>query len=166
MSFSSKALAVVRAVAPTVATALGGPFGAIAGIALSKALGTEATETALLSATPDQLLALKQAEQAFTLQLEQLGIDRAKLDYSDRSNARDREKTIKDKTPAVLAGAITLGFFGTLACLLAYGKPVSGGDALLVMLGALGAGWTAVLSYYFGSSSGSAAKTEIMGRKG
>lgn len=71
------------------------------------------------------------------------------------------EKRIK----AVLAVLITVGFFGTLASLIAYGKPAAGGDALLVMLGALGAAFTGVVSYFFGSSSGSAAKTELMARK-
>lgn len=164
MNLGQKALQVLRAVAPTIGTAIGGPFGAIAGIALSKALGADgaAADAALLRATPEQLLALKQAEQAFAVQLEQLGINRDKLVYDDIANARAREVAVKDRTPAVLAYAVTVGFFGTLGFLLAYGKPTAGGDALLVMLGSLGTAWAGIIAYYFGSSAGSKSKTDAL----
>lgn len=162
MSLGQKALQVLRAVAPTIGTAIGGPFGAIAGIALSKALGTTVADEALLQATPEQLLALKQAEQAFAVQLEQLGINRDKLVYDDIANARAREVAVRDHTPAVLAYAVTVGFFGTLGFLLAYGKPAAGGDALLVMLGSLGTAWAGVITYFFGSSAGSKSKTDAL----
>lgn len=168
MNIGQKALQVLRAVAPTLGTAIGGPFGAIAGVAISKAIGSSsasAADDALLSATPEQLTALKQAEEAFAIQMKQLGIAQEKLVYDDIANARSREEAVKDKTPAILAYSVTVGFFGTLAYMLAVGKPAVGGDALLVMLGSLGTAWAGVIAYYFGSSSGHAETTRLLAAK-
>ena len=58
-------------------------------------------------------------------------------------------------TPRLLAVAV-LGF------LLVNGKPESGGDALLVMLGSLGAAWMSMVAYYFGTTSCTARTTELL----
>lgn len=163
MNFGQKALQVLKTVAPTLATAVGGPFGALAATAISAVLGTspddpKAMETALLSATPDTLLALRKAEQDFTVRMKELGISEEKLVYDDIANAREREVALKDNTPAILAYSITIGFFGTLLFMLIHGKPETGGDALLVLLGSLGTAWTAVVGYFFGSSLSSTRK--------
>lgn len=163
MSFGSKALQVLKTVAPTLATAVGGPFGSLAAMALSAALGTpandpKAAETALLSATPDTLLALRKAEQDFEVRMRELGISEDKLVFDDIANARSREIAVRDTTPRNLAYGVTVGFFGTLLFMLINGKPATGGDALLVMLGSLGTAWAGVIAYFFGSSTGSARK--------
>jgi|SRR5882762_421767 len=169
MSFGSKALQVLRTVAPELALALGGPFGGIASAAVSAALGTapgddKAAEAALLTATPDQLLALQNSRQAFMAQMKQLGIDEAKLAYDDVANARAREIAVRDKLPAILAISVTVGFFAVLLIMLFRGVPVTGSEAFLVMLGSLGTAWAGVMGYYFGSSSGSASKTDALNK--
>ncbi len=83
-------------------------------------------------------------------------IERFKAEVEDRASARQRE------IQTMLAGVMVAGFFLVLAWLLAYGMPAQGGEALLVLLGALSSGVAAVLSYYFGSSSGSAWKSKLL----
>lgn len=163
MSFGDKAKQIIGAVAPMLGTAIGGPFGALAGTFIGKALGVApndqgAMEAAVASGDPEILVKLKQADNDFRAHMADVGLSEDKLAYDDKSNARAREIALKDYTPAVLAYGITLGFFGTLLFMLIHGKPASGGDALLVMLGSLGTAWAGVTAYYFGSSSGSARK--------
>jgi hypothetical protein len=55
---------------------------------------------------------------------------------------------------------VTLGFFGILLAIMF--SQVIKSDAMMVLLGSLGTAWTAIIAYYFGSSAGSAAKTELL----
>lgn len=67
------------------------------------------------------------------------------------------------KMQAALAVLITLGFFGALA--LVYLIPAPDGvarDAVLILIGALGARWGTVIDWHFGSSSGSAQKNAAL----
>ena len=163
---------IVAAVAPALGTALGGPLGGMAVAAISDALvgNPDASEgeivTALKAGGPDALLKLKQADQEFQARMRELDLDLERIHQADRASARDREAKSGDSwTPRLLAGIVTVGFFGVLGFLLHFGKPEAGGDALLVMLGALGGAWASIISYYFGSSAGSAAKTELLGKR-
>ncbi|MBP1771451.1 MAG: uncharacterized protein H6P99_614 [Holophagaceae bacterium] len=172
MSFDWKGL--VKSIAPTIGTALGGPLGGIAGVALTKALGlgdaAAKDETALAAAvqgaSPDQLLLLKQADQEFALQMQKLGFENLEaleaIAAGDRANAREREIKTQDWTPKALGLAITLGFFGLLYFLLRHEPPTGSRDILNIMLGSLGSAWIGVVTYYFGSSAGSARKTELL----
>jgi hypothetical protein len=164
MSFGSKALQVLRTVAPELALALGGPFGPIASAAVSAALGTpagddKAAETALLTATPDQLLALQNSRQAFMAQMKQLGIDEAKLAFDDTANARAREIAVKDWTPRIIAYLVILLVLVAEGSMFFIGQPKSmDGVVLGRILGTLDSALMLVLGYYFGSSAGSSNK--------
>jgi hypothetical protein len=139
---------------------------AISEALLGKPDGSEAELVeAAAKATPEQLLALKKAEQDFAVQMRELDVDLERIANEDRNSARDREIKTKDLTPRLLAGSITLGYFGVLFFMLLNGLPTTGGsEAMLVMLGTLGTAWGGVVAYYFGSSAGSKEKTDAMNR--
>ncbi len=160
-------------IAPMLGTAIGGPLGGAAGAIVSSALGAKDASPESLAAaiktgalTGEQMLALKKAEQDFQIQMTALGYKDAEalaeLDFKDRDSARAREIAVRDKTPMILAATYTVGFFAILARMLVKGVPKDGGEALLILLGALAAGSAQVLSYYFGSSSSSAAKDVML----
>jgi hypothetical protein len=166
-----KLLDLVRTVAPSIASAVGGPLAGMATKAISEALlgkpdGSEAELVqAAAMATPEQLLALKKAEQSFEVQMRELDIDLERIASQDRDSARSREVATKDWTPRVLAGLVTGGYFGVLFYMLTHGLPTTGGsEAMLVMLGTLGTAWGGIMAYYFGSSAGSKAKDEAIRR--
>ena len=126
----------------------------------------ESISAAIAGATPEQLLALKQADNDVKIKLQALGFEHEeeieKIAADDRASARNREIAVKDRLPAVLAVLITIGFFGVLVFMLLHEIPANGHDAMLMILGALITAWTSVVTYYFGSSAGSAAKDKTI----
>lgn len=89
--------AVLSTVAPTIATALGGPLaGAGVKFITDKFLGNpNATETdiaqAILSASPQDLAKLKELDNQFELEMRNQGIEFAKVEVESRLNAQKRE---------------------------------------------------------------------------
>jgi hypothetical protein len=162
----------VAAIAPVIGTAIGGPFGGMAAKVVTDALGLpegspDADIEKAIQANPEAMVKLKEAEFAFKAKLKELEIEESELVYKDIDSARSREaKTGDSWTPRILSAFVCIGFLGVLSYLLAYGKPEMGGDALLILLGALGASFTQVINYYFGSSHGSDKKNDmIYGRR-
>ena len=158
-------------VAPTIATALGGPLAGIAVKTLSAVLlghenGSEDdVKVAMASASPDQLVALKKIDADFKAHMKELDIDLERIAAGDRDSARQMQRETKDWVPKLLAIVITIGFFGILVWMLVMGMPQTGTEALLMMLGALGTAWTGVVNFYYGSSAGSKAKNDLLAAK-
>lgn len=163
----------LKKIAPFLTTglSLAGPWGALAGQALSGALGISSgkpadIDLALSKATPDQIAAIRKAENDFQVQMKQLEIQSVdeleKMGNDDRASAREMQVQTKAKLPAILAIVVTVGFLSLLAGMM-FGKlKVSDNQALLLMLGSLSTAWGAIISYYFGSSAGSDRKTELL----
>jgi hypothetical protein len=164
---------LIGTVAPWIATALGGPaVGAgVKAVASALGLGDDATESdvqeALKNATPEQLLLLKKADQEFAVRMKELGInevrDLEKLAVDDRASARAREVATKDVTTKILAYSVVGAFIavvGTILLGVARVESVLAGT----LVGYLSAKAEQVIAYYFGSSSGSTRKTEILAK--
>ena len=159
----------IAKLAPMLGTALGGPLGGAAGALLSSALGIkDASPDSIKAAiqngtlTGDQIVALKQAEDNFALQMAALNIksvqDLQALEFQDRADARQREEKTGDSwTPRLLAAVVTVGFFSVILYLLHFGlsaQAASAHDIILMLIGALGSAFAQnVMGYYFGGSS-------------
>lgn len=160
---------IVGSVAPTLASALGGPLAGMAVSAVSQAVlgkadASEADigEAISKSNNPDILLKLKTAEQEFAAKIKQLNIDLEKIAADDRNSARQREVAVRDSTPRNLAYLYTGGYFIMLVALFKFGVPNESRDLLNTLIGILSAAEVGIITYYFGSSAGSAKKSETM----
>jgi uncharacterized membrane protein (DUF485 family) len=169
MDLGKVAKDILGVVAPTLGTAIGGPFGGMAAKALSEALlgksdgSSGEMEKALASATPEQLASIKKVEADFKVQMKALDIDLEKIAADDRASARLREMSTKDKMPAIL-GFITLAsFFGYIGLVTFLPQTLKVDMAFVnIAIGWLGGTASTVVSYYFGSSSGSAEKNKLI----
>ncbi len=157
----------LKQIAPTIATAMGGPLAGMAVSAISKAIGVEPDKVQdVISAgklDAEQIAQIKVAELELQKQANELGLNFAKLEVDDRKSARDMQMVTRSWVPPVLAGVITVGFFGILILLMT-GKVQGDNNTILIMLGSLSTAWTGIIAYYFGSSAGSQAKTEILSK--
>lgn len=151
-------------IAPTIATALGGPLAGLAVDAVSKAIGIDPKDVqstiseGKLSA--DQIMLLKQAEIDMAARAQEMGLDFAKLNVEDRKSAREMQAATRSYIPAVLAIGVTIGFFAILIGMMTETFKTS--DALMLMLGSLGTAWTGICAFYFGSSASSQNKDEMI----
>ena len=183
---------ILGAIAPTAATLLGGPFAGLAVKFLGPIFGLSSDATATTGdavqaiqdvltkgqLSADQILAIKQAELALAQHLADNGLKLAELDIqaaqvitADRADARAREVAVKDKTPAHLAYTIIGGFFViSLAQLIAlmgwpdFAVKIPPQGWLLIgnISGYLAAEAKSASSYYFGTTSDSGRKTELL----
>ena len=158
----------LKQIAPTIATALGGPLAGMAVSAISKAIGVDPDQvTDLISnnkLTAEQIAQVKIAEIELQKQAQELGLNFEKLEVEDRKSARDMQATTRSMMPPLLAGAVTIGFFSIMVMMF-FNQIDSSNPAILMMLGSLGTAWTGIIAYYFGSSAGSQAKTDLLSKK-
>jgi hypothetical protein len=105
---------LIGAVAPTIGTALGGPMGGMAANMIAEVLGVpntpKAINKALTDATPEQMLQLKQAEQAFEVQMKELEVDVFSLEVQDKQDARG--KFSRDWTARIMGHCSSRWIYG------------------------------------------------------
>lgn len=154
------------------------PFGGMAVNVVRKVLGLKENSTekevikAIEAATPEQLLALKKADNKFTVEMKKLDIDLVKIDKEDVKEARGFAERIGIRTVNALAFSTTMlvvltvlgvGFLiykGSLDAMTAIEASL-----LTLIVREAFAKQEQVYNFFFGSSSGSKSKTDLMGKK-
>lgn len=162
---------IISTVAPWIGTAIGGPLGGMAVTAAANALGlsdktVDAVKQAISGATPEQMLALKKADQDFSLQMQTLGFkqitDLEEIAAGDRKDARAMQIAKPSPVPAALSIGVTVGYFAILAWMMS-GKPdATESPPLMLMLGSLSTAWGTVMAFWFGTTRDSSRKTELL----
>src|SRR5574337_36629 len=187
MSFDLKS--ALGTIAPTIATMLGGPLAGAAVGALEQAFGVTAPAGASVQdrqdsitqvvqsggMTPEVIAAVRKADQDHAERLRQMDIDIAKLnadhevalaatDASDRDSARKREIAVRGWTVPALAWLVVGASVALGAAIVSGYVTRDPAQATLVgtVIGYVFSEAKQVLSYYFGSSAGSAEKTRLL----
>jgi hypothetical protein len=170
MSIGRNLKKLLAGLAPTLGTALGGPMGGVAMKFLAdKFTGgdTGKVEDFLLSARPEELADLKQAELEFEAHMRELDVDLEEIAASDRDSARELAKS-RGIAPQVFMSAIyTVGYFGVLYAFMSGALAVAQEYQSMFngLLGVLSAAQIQVVNFWFGSSAGSKAKSDAMAVK-
>ena len=149
---------LIGSVAPTIATALGGPVAGMAVKALSGALfgrddaSQDEIQAALANPTADQLAALKKIDADFKVQMKSLDIDLERIAASDRDSARNYAILTHDLTPRIIAILVIAAWVVVQWFLLHNIIPDAMRELIARVLGTLDGALMLVLSYYFGSA--------------
>ena len=155
--------------APVAASLLGGPLAGLAVSTIGDALGlkdatkekiTEVLQSGTMSA--EQIAAIKTAEANLKIKLRELDIKAEEIAAADRDSARKMQIQNRSWIPAVLTVLTVGGFFWLLLGSAKGDFTLEGSDIMMLLLGVLARETAGVYAYWFGSSSGSAQKTEML----
>jgi hypothetical protein len=164
---------IIRGIAPTIGTVISGgnPLAGGAIKILCQALLPDkpnATEADLANfvtnARPEDLVPLKQIEADYNTKMAELGLRPLELEVQDRASARDLFK-VDPKPQKVITLAFLGGYFLVLLVLLGasiIGKIPNFPAEFSVVFGVLSGAVPSILAFWFGSTSGSAAKTAAL----
>ena len=162
---------IIATVAPWIGTAIGGPLGGMAVEAAANALGlsdktVEAVKGAVMGASPETLLALKEADQNFALQMQSLGFQNVKdleaIAAADRDSARKMQMENKSFMPAVITAGILSSFAGTLVVMFFIPIPLANRDMIIYMVGQLSGFAGSAVAFWLGTTRQSEDKTRML----
>lgn len=165
---------LLRTLVPTVASALLGPLGGAAISAVGSILGIpEATQESIAAAiqtgqlTPEQVGKLKELELQYQNDEKERGFRYAELEFKDRDSAR--QANVQGGTQKMLFSlslVLLILTLGSEIWVLFNGIPPNTPELVIGrVLGLLDSVALMVLAYWYGSSSGSFSKTQIMASK-
>jgi len=162
--------AVIGKVAPLVGTAIGGPFGGIAGAAIKAALGVKDDDAAIeaLKSDPQAVLKLKEAELQFKQFMRDADLREEDIAAKDRASARELFKV--NMWPQItLSTVYNIGYFALLFMFIDLMTSVDAPTldewvkgTIGTLIGILTAAIPQINSFWFGSSTGSKEKTAAL----
>ena len=167
---SSKLAAIISTLAPTISTALGSPFagGAIKYLA-GKFLGDENASIEDITkeiscASPERLSEIKRIDNEYQLKIKELEIDVLNLEVKDRNSARKLARQTTLMPQALISVTYLIVFFASVYFLFSGNLQVENSILTIatMLVGSMGAGQTQILNFWFGSSSGSKEKNELI----
>jgi hypothetical protein len=167
MSIGKALKGLLKTVAPTIATAVGGPLGGVAMKFLAdKFTGgdTGSVEDFLLSADPQALKALKVADMEFQKEMRSLDIDLERVHALDRDSARGLAKSKGIWPQVVISAVYSVGYFVVVYMFMAGHIQVAPEHNVMFggLLGVLTTAQVQIMNFWFGSSSGSKEKTQVL----
>ena len=176
----TSALNVIKTLAPTIATVLGGPLAGGAVTALESVFGItaqpnastddrqDALAAAISGATPQQLADMRKADQDYAVAMATAGFKDtetlAGLKVQDTVSARNMQTANKSLVPAWLTFVITCGFFGLLIGLFVAPVPEASKALIYSATGTLGTVWLVVVHFWFGSTSDTTQVNDLLAK--
>ena len=166
-------LDTIKKLAPTVASALGGPLAGIAVTAIGELFNIASPTTAKIqeaiengSLTGEQISGIRQLELKLKSEEAERGFKYAELEFKDRDSARNMNIQTGAKTPAVLTWIIVAIVLGLEGMILFNGMPVGVSEIVTGrILGTLDMSLMMVLAFWFGTTYGSGRKTDLLNTK-
>ena len=161
-------LDTLKTLAPTVATALGGPLAGAAVSALGNVFGMSQPSQDNIAKlftdgqlTPEHLAEIRKLELQYQNEEKERGFRYAELVYKDVDSARNLAVQTKSTTPTILSYGILIGGGLMIASVM---QGYSQVDSVLAgtLIGYVVSEMKQVLQYWFGSSIGSKDKDDAM----
>lgn len=158
---------ILGSVAPLVGTAIGGPFGGLATTVLREAFGSDDDadiERQIAAASPDALLKLKTAEQAFDAKMRELDIDEQALYIDDTKDARLLARETGTTPQLALTGLFLVIYAGLIAAFFTLDFELNDWQRgqMGILIGVVTSAVVQIINFWFGSSKGSKDKNTLM----
>jgi hypothetical protein len=162
----SKWKGLLKNLAPTLATALGGPLAGTATKFLAESLIGDkdapeaAIEAAMMNASPQELARIKEIDSDFAIEMAKIDIDVFEMEVKDRQGARDMAKV--NMWPQIVLSTVFIGgYFGVIYMLFSGSIKIDPSirDMSNILLGVMTANIPSIMAFWFGSSHGSKQKS-------
>jgi hypothetical protein len=173
----SDVVGVITKIAPTIGSAVGGPLVGSAITAIEGAFGVnkssddidkrkDSVAAAIAGATPEQMLALKQADNDFAAKMQQLGFENQQaleqLAVQDRESARQFNLASKNSwIPSIVGCVIVFGVLGIAAGVL-FGEMKAESALAGAVIGYLFNEASSVTKFWYGGSRATDRQTELL----